>query len=95
MKILTLTFSSSDIIIKATSFYFDRGIVDRVYPYTLFVRADMAELADALDLGSSGQPRAGSSPVIRIVECNSPAWLDCYEKVRNTIKDIEKRRKSW
>ncbi len=28
--------------------------------------ADMAELADALDLGSSGQPRAGSSPVIRI-----------------------------
>ncbi len=26
----------------------------------------MAELADALDLGSSGQPRAGSSPVIRI-----------------------------
>ncbi len=28
--------------------------------------ADMAELADALDLGSSGAPRAGSSPVIRI-----------------------------
>ena len=27
--------------------------------------ADMAELADALDLGSSGYPRAGSSPVIR------------------------------
>ena len=26
----------------------------------------MAELADALDLGSSGQPRAGSIPVIRI-----------------------------
>ena len=25
----------------------------------------MAELADALDLGSSGYPRAGSSPVIR------------------------------
>ncbi len=25
----------------------------------------MAELADALDLGSSGKPRAGSSPVIR------------------------------
>ncbi len=38
----------------------------RVYSYTLFVRADMAELADALDLGSSGHPRAGSSPVIRI-----------------------------
>ncbi len=29
--------------------------------------ADMAELADALDLGSSGESRAGSSPVIRIV----------------------------
>ena len=28
--------------------------------------ADMAELADALDLGSSGESRAGSSPVIRI-----------------------------
>ena len=27
--------------------------------------ADMAELADALDLGSSGESRAGSSPVIR------------------------------
>ena len=29
--------------------------------------ADMAELADALDLGSSGESRAGSSPVIRIL----------------------------
>ena len=29
--------------------------------------ADMAELADALDLGSSVSRRAGSSPVIRIV----------------------------
>ena len=29
------------------------------------LRADMAELADALDLGSSGESRAGSSPVIR------------------------------
>ncbi len=28
--------------------------------------ADMAELADALDLGSSGVPRAGSIPVIRM-----------------------------
>ena len=28
-------------------------------------QADMAELADALDLGSSGSHRAGSSPVIR------------------------------
>ena len=27
--------------------------------------ADMAELADALDLGSSGNTRAGSTPVIR------------------------------
>ena len=30
--------------------------------------ADMAELADALDLGSSVNRRAGSSPVIRIVQ---------------------------
>ena len=30
------------------------------------LRADMAELADALDLGSSGNTRAGSTPVIRI-----------------------------
>ena len=30
--------------------------------------ADMAELADALDLGSSGNTRAGSSPVIRIFD---------------------------
>lgn len=29
--------------------------------------ADMAKLADALDLGSSGATRAGSSPVIRIL----------------------------
>ncbi len=27
--------------------------------------ADMAELADAIDIGSSGNTRAGSSPVIR------------------------------
>ena len=34
----------------------------------LYLRfADMAELADALDLGSSGTSRAGSSPVIRII----------------------------
>jgi hypothetical protein len=30
------------------------------------LRADMAELADALDLGSSVNRRAGSTPVIRI-----------------------------
>ena len=30
------------------------------------LRADMAELADALDLGSSGNTRAGSTPVILI-----------------------------
>ena len=29
--------------------------------------ADMAELADALDLGSSVNRRAGSTPVIRII----------------------------
>ena len=31
-----------------------------------FLFADMAKLADALDLGSSAATRAGSSPVIRI-----------------------------
>ena len=30
-----------------------------------FIHAGVAELADALDLGSSGHPRAGSSPVTR------------------------------
>ena len=34
--------------------------------YSFGKQAYMAELADALDLGSSGHPRAGSSPVIRI-----------------------------
>lgn len=33
-----------------------------------FLFADMAKLADALDLGSSEATRAGSSPVIRISE---------------------------
>ncbi len=33
--------------------------------------ADVAELADALDLGSSGHPRAGSSPVIRTKSKNA------------------------
>ena len=32
-----------------------------------FLFADMAKLADALDLGSSEATRAGSSPVIRIL----------------------------
>ncbi len=31
----------------------------------------MAELADALDLGSSGESRAGSSPVIRTIALRS------------------------
>ena len=33
-----------------------------------FLFADMAKLADALDLGSSEATRVGSSPVIRIAE---------------------------
>ena len=32
----------------------------------LFKNAGMAELADALDLGSSGNTRAGSTPVTRM-----------------------------
>ena len=35
-----------------------------------FIHAGVAELADALDLGSSGHPRAGSSPVTRIKKDN-------------------------
>ena len=35
--------------------------------YIKFRQADMAELADALDLGSSGNTRAGSTPVTRIL----------------------------
>lgn len=35
------------------------------FRYNSSAPADMAELADALDLGSSGATRAGSIPVIR------------------------------
>ena len=35
----------------------------------------MAELADALDLGSSVNRRAGSIPVIRILYPDSPSWV--------------------
>ena len=39
-------------------------------------RADMAELADAPDLGSGGYPRAGSTPVIRTIEPRiEDSWL--------------------
>ena len=37
--------------------------------------ADMAELADALDLGSSVNRRAGSTPVIRIFFFKADALL--------------------
>ena len=43
------------------------------YSFILLYRrnsADMAELADALDLGSSVNRRAGSTPVIRIKKGN-------------------------
>ena len=33
----------------------------------MLIQAGMAELADALDLGSSGVHRAGSSPVARSI----------------------------
>ena len=36
--------------------------------YTLNAYADVAELADALDLGSSASGREGSSPFIRIYQ---------------------------
>ena len=47
-----------------------------VYPVVqgqiLILAADVAELADALDLGSSGATRAGSIPVIRIDHRKTP-----------------------
>ena len=38
----------------------------------------MAELADALDLGSSGNTRAGSTPVIRIFESTENGIFRCF-----------------
>ena len=40
--------------------------------------ADMAELADALDLGSSGGSRAGSTPVIRTIK-------ECFTSVTKSL----------
>ena len=45
-----------------------------------FLFADMAKLADALDLGSSEATRAGSSPVIRI---GASGDTELFEKARN------------
>ena len=45
-----------------------------------FLFADMAKLADALDLGSSEATRAGSSPVIRIAEI---LIFQCFFFMRN------------
>jgi hypothetical protein len=40
-------------------------------PYnSLKNKADVAELADAHDLGSCGVTRGGSSPLIRTIYCN-------------------------
>ena len=47
-----------------------------------FLFADMAKLADALDLGSSEATRAGSSPVIRIGASSDTAF---FENHRSTI----------
>ena len=38
----------------------------------------MAELADALDLGSSGKSRAGSTPVIRTIK-------ECFTSVSKSL----------
>ena len=38
----------------------------------------MAELADAPDLGSGGETRAGSSPVIRIKELSGLCALEAF-----------------
>ena len=46
----------------------------------------MAELADALDLGSSGNPRAGSTPVIRTRFERSSTFADDLFLLMN--KDI-------
>ena len=46
----------------------------------------MAELADALDLGSSGNTRAGSTPVIRTTYFFIGAWLSLVERC---VRDAE------
>ncbi len=38
----------------------------------------MAELADALDLGSNGHTRAGSTPVTRIIKKTANWLFFCY-----------------
>ncbi len=49
----------------------------------------MAELADALDLGSSGESRAGSSPVIRIKKKHSHL-RECFFFMRTeTLKPVQ------
>ena len=46
--------------------FFQKALTDSLFTGIIEKQfADVAELADALDLGSSGHPRAGSSPVIR------------------------------
>ena len=47
----------------------------------------MAELADAPDLGSGGTPRAGSSPVIRTEDHNTPD-----NKVRGVLLCLKRKR---
>lgn len=53
-----------------------------------FLFADMAKLADALDLGSSEATRAGSSPVIRIFMQNLGIIISEVFCVDELIKNI-------
>ncbi len=45
--------------------------------YDVLLIADVAELADALDLGSSSERSEGSSPFIRILNQDHPIPIGC------------------
>jgi hypothetical protein len=54
----------------------------------------VAELVDALDLGSSGAIRGGSSPPFRIAREERDIFLDGdHMKRKNEIPDFSKKRK--
>ena len=48
--------------------------------------ADVAELADALDLGSSSERSEGSSPFVRILNRNDPGYSRC--RVTNYLSSM-------
>ncbi len=56
----------------------------------------MAELADALDLGSSGSRRGGSSPPFRIEQLTDfSGTRSGGPLVKNLVKEVFRNHKSW